>query len=280
MVIMNDPINPNELEVRLKTLWGASQLPFAQEVSKPFASPAFTELATRLKQLVAVRACGLVHGPNGVGKSLAVEHFRRSLPDKRFKTILISHSSLSGSDLLRVLCSELGHSPRMRRGDNLREIRQAWKELERLWPVLVLEEAQNFSATALEEIRLLSCDRHQGQLPFSLLLVGDTHLLPRLQMGIHAPLLARLGFSLCVKPLPPQQAHSYVQARLEEAGIHSNPFEDAALQLLIQAANGVPRSINHLAQRAMETAAEQDSSTVKADHIHRAIELLPWIAKL
>lgn len=277
---MNGPINPHELDVRLKTLWGASQLPFAQEVKKPFASPAFTNLTARLEQLVAVRACGIVHGPNGVGKSLAVEHFLYSLPEKRFKTILISHSSLSGSDLLRVLCAELGGAPRMRRGDNLREIRQAWQQLERRWPVLVLEESQNFSATALEEIRLLSGDRHQGQLPFSLLLVGDTHLLPRLQMGIHAPLLARLGFSLSLQPWLPPEAHRYIQTRLEEVGIHSNPFEEAALELLIQAANGLPRSINHLAQRALESAAAQNSSTVSADHLHRALELLPWIAKL
>lgn len=277
---MNAPINPREFEVRLKTLWGASQLPFAQELKEPFASPAFTDLSARLEQLVVVRACGLLHGPNGVGKSCSVEHFLHALPEKRFKTILISHSSLSGSDLLRVLCAELGCTPRMRRGDNLRQIRQAWKELEGRWPVLVLEEAQNFSASALEEIRLLSDDRHQGQLPFSLLLVGDTHLLPRLQMGIHAPLLARLGFSLCLQPYSPSVAQDYILARLAEVGIHANPFEEAALQLLIQAGNGLPRSINHLAQRAMESAVAQNASTVSAAHLHQALELLPWIAKL
>jgi len=277
---MNGPINPAELEVRLKTLWGASQLPFAEEVKKPFASPGFSELTLRLEQLVGVRASGLVHGPNGVGKTIAVEHFLRCLPEKRFKPILLSHSSLTGSDLLRLLCAELGRLPRMRRGDNLREIRQGWQQLERLWPVLVLEEAQNFSATALEEIRLLSCDRHQGQVPFSLLLVGDPHLLPRLQMGINAPLLARLGFSLAVQPCSPPEAHNYIQARLEEVDIHSNPFQEAALELLIQAANGLPRAINHLAQRAMESAAAQNTQSVSSAHIQRALELLPWIAKL
>jgi MoxR-like ATPase len=90
-----------------------------------------------LEQLLAVRACGLLHGPNGVGKSLLVHHFLQSL-DKRFKTIVLSHSSLTGSDLLRLLCVELGKTPRMRRGDNLTQIRQAWQELDRLWPVLVL----------------------------------------------------------------------------------------------------------------------------------------------
>jgi len=277
---MTAPTNPTDLQTRFKTLWGASQTPFSDHVKAPFPSEAFTTLSAQLEQLAGVRASGVVHGPNGVGKSLCVEHFLRALPEKRFKTALISHSSVTGTDLLRLLCVELGRTPRMRRGDNLQEIRQAWQQLDRLWPVLAFEEAQNLSAPALEEIRLLSCDRRQGQLPFSLLLVGDSQLLPRLQMGINAALLTRLGFCFPLNPWSVDQIRGYIECRLEEAGIHSNPFEEAALNLLIQAANGVPRAVNHLAQRAVEAAATQNSRVVSTAHIQRAIELLPWIAKL
>jgi type II secretory pathway predicted ATPase ExeA len=277
---MSVPTNPADLQTRLKTLWGAAQIPFSDHVKAPFASEAFTTLSTQLEQLAGVRASGVLHGPNGVGKSLCVQSFLRSLPDKRFKTVLLSHSSVTGTDLLRLLCVELGRTPRMRRGDNLQEIRQAWQQLDRVWPLLVFEEAQNLSATALEEIRLLSCDRRQGQLPFSLLLVGDSQLLPRLQMGINAALLTRLGFCFALNPWPAQEVRAYIQCRLEEAGIHSNPFEEAALNLLLQAANGLPRAVNHLAQRALETAAAQNSRLVSTTHIQRALQLLPWIAKL
>lgn len=277
---MTAPINPSDLPNRLKTLWGATQAPFSDHVKAPFASEAFTALSTQLEQLAGVRASGVLHGPNGVGKSLCVEHFLRGLPDKRFKTVLISHSSVTGTDLLRLLCVELGRTPRMRRGDNLQEMRQAWQQLDRLWPLLVFEEAQNLSATTLEEIRLLSCDRRHGQLPFSLLLVGDSQLLPRLQMGINAALLTRLGFCFALNPWPPQDVRGYIDCRLEEVGIHSNPFEEAAVNLLIQAANGLPRAVNHLAQRAVEAAAAQNSRLVTTAHVQRAIELLPWIAKL
>jgi type II secretory pathway predicted ATPase ExeA len=146
--------------------------------------------------------------------------------------------------------------------------------------VVVLDEAQNLSATALEEVRLLSCDRRDTQPPFSLLLVGDEQLLPRLQMGINAPLLARLSFCLRLEPWTGEQLAGYVQARLEEVGIHTNPFEAPALQLLLQAGNGLPRLLNHLAQRALEEAAAQDSRTITAAHVQRALELLPWVAQL
>jgi len=224
---MSAPTNP-DLDSALKSLWGASRLPFGAAVEKPYASESFNQTRHRLEQLVAVRACGLVHGPNGVGKTLLVQHFLASLPDKRYKTLLLSHSSVTGTDLLRLLCSELGQTVRMRRSDNVLSIRQGWQQLDRLWPVLVLDEAQNLSATALEEVRLLTCERRDTQPPFSLLLVGDDQLLPRLQMGINAPLLARLSFCLRLQPWTSQELSDYVQARLEQVGIHANPFEAAA----------------------------------------------------
>jgi type II secretory pathway predicted ATPase ExeA len=277
---MNAPTHPPELDSALKTLWGASQLPFGAEVEEPYAAASFAQIRHRLQQLVAVRAGGLLHGPNGVGKTLLVQHFLRSLPDKCYKPLVLSHSSVTGTDLLRLLCAELGQRVRMRRSDNVLLIRQAWQQLDRLWPVVVLDEAQNLSATALEEVRLLSCDRRDTQPPFSLLLVGDEQLLPRLQMGINAPLLARLSFCLRLEPWTPEQLAGYVQARLEQVGIHANPFEAPALNLLLQAANGLPRLLNHLAQRALEEAAAQNSRTVTTAHMQRALELLPWVTRL
>ena len=246
----------------------------------PYASETFKETRRRLEQLVGVLACGLLHGPNDVGKTLLVQHFLSSLPDKRYKPFVLSHSSVTVTDLLRLLCTELGHNPRMRRSDNILLIRQGWQQLERLWPVLVLDEAQNLSATALEEVRLLTCDRRDTQPPFSLLLVGDQQLLPRLRMGINAPLLARLSFCLQLQPWSGQELTGYIQARLQEAGMHTNPFDAAALQLLVQAGNGLPGLLNYLAQRALEEAAAQNCRTATAAHVQRALELLPWVAQI
>ena len=53
-----------------------------------------------------------------------------------------------------------------------------------------------------------------------------------------------------------------------------------ALQLLLQAGNGLPRLLNHLAQRALEEAAAQNSRAITAAHVQRALDLLPWLAQL
>jgi type II secretory pathway predicted ATPase ExeA len=42
----------------------------------------------------------------------------------------------------------------------------------------------------------------------------------------------------------------------------------------------LPRLLNHLAQRALEEAAAQNSRAITTAHVHRALELLPWVARL
>ena len=127
---MTAPINPPDLDTALKSLWGASQLPFGAAVEKPYASDTFKQTRRRLEQLVAVRACGLLHGPNGVGKTLLVQHFLQSLPDKRYKPLVLSHSSVTGTDLLRLLCLELGqtrpHAPQRQRAVSSARAGNSW----------------------------------------------------------------------------------------------------------------------------------------------------------
>ena len=58
-----------------------------------------------------------------------------------------------------------------------------------MWPILILEEAQDLNAAALEELRLLTCARPDTQSPFCLIRVGDEDLLPRLDLGINRALM-------------------------------------------------------------------------------------------
>lgn len=268
------------LERQLKTLWGASAMPFAAAVSQPFWTPSLELLRKRLQQLVGVRACGLVHGLNGVGKSVLIQNLLHDLSPKAYRSCVVAHSSLAGSDLLRYLVHLIGKTPLFRRSDNIVLLQRSWQELAPQWPVLVLEEAQNLNTAALEEVRLLASSTQDTQAPFSLLLVGDDNLLPRLSLGINRPLLSRLGFCLEIKEWERSETQSYVEARLREVAIQSNPFEPAAMELLMQIANGLPRIVNHLAQRSMEEAATQNQRTITAQHVQTALDRLPWLVRL
>jgi hypothetical protein len=70
------------LGVTLKTLWGASQMPFGEACAEPFRHPSFEELTRRLQQLCDIGASGLLHGANGVGKTYLCGCFTEKLPRK------------------------------------------------------------------------------------------------------------------------------------------------------------------------------------------------------
>ena len=268
------------LETELKTLWGATAWPFTPAVKKPYASSTFTETYDQLIQLLAVKASGVLSGPNGVGKSLLISSLLQQLPQKAFKTILLNHSSITASDLIRHLCKLQGIEASNRRGDNVLTLRKMWQDFAPAWPVLIIEEAQNLSVTAMEELRLLAADRTDTQSPFSLLMVGDENLMARLLLGVNRPLLSRFGFCIQMDPWSPEDIQSYIRIRLEEVAIHDDILEPQAEQLLLQAGNGRPRIINHIAQRAMEHAARTHSRLIQPDHVRLALKQLPWLISL
>lgn len=274
------------LETALKTLWGATTMPFTGGAgiggtsAAPFETEASQTVRTRLLQLIGLRTCGVLHAGNGVGKSHLVGQVLESLPEKAWQTHHLSHSSLSGSDLLRALCRQAGIPPRLRRSDNIAELEEHWNALGSRQALVVLDEAQNLSVTALEEIRLLTCARRDTRQPFSLLFVGDDTLLPRLKMAVNRPLLARISYRLTLAPLTPEEATAYLQARLRAASIHSDPFEPAALELIVAAADGLPRNLNHLAARSLEDAARENTAAITTAHVTAALEQLPWLAPL
>ena len=269
-----------QLDVALKTLWGASRWPGFAQSTVDVAPPVTQEACRRLHQLVSVRASGLVHGPHGVGKSFLLHHWSQQLSPKQYRLLRLHHATLMGSDLLRQLVSLAGKKPQYRRGDNVLILSALWQEWAPLWPVLLVEEAQDLNTAALEELRLLTAARSDTQSPFCLILVGDEDLLPRLDLGINRALMSRLGFCLRLDPWPKEALAAYLRARLAEVGIHASPLDPAAEELLLQSAQGTPRGINHLLQRSLESAAQASRRQVSCADVQAALDTLPWIVRL
>lgn len=268
-----------ELETKLKTLWGARSMPFGVKSTLAYKSAPIEHLLSQLIQLLQVQASGVLHGPNGVGKTLLIDELTDLLPEKLFTIIRLSHTSLSSADLIRALCQTLGLPALLRRSDNVHQIHHHWKQMANLHPILILDEAQNLNAPALEEIRLLGCGaRDRRSNPFSLLLVGDEDLLPRLQMGINRPLRSRLGFCLNLSPFSQEETIHYLLHRWKEVGINTSPIEEAAALLIHQASCGMARTINQLVQLAITHAVEQNQRILTIQHVQNAMTHLPWLS--
>lgn len=267
------------LDVALKTLWGAARWPGMPDGQVVTTHPSWPEACRRLDQLVAVHASGVLHGPNGVGKSTLLYHWSARLSPKQYRIVRLAHSSLMGSDLLRHLVRLGGKPPAYKKGDNVALLTELWQEWAPAWPVLIIEEAQDLAIAALEELRLLTCARSDASPPFSLILCGDADLLGRLELNVNRALVSRLGFCLHLTPWPAEGFGEYLRQRLAEVGIHTSPFEPAAETLLLQAAAGIPRVLNALLQRAMEQAALANRRIVNSGDVQTALDSLPWLAR-
>lgn len=267
------------LDVALKTLWGASRWPGLAEGEVVSTHPSWQEAYRRLDQLAGVRASGVLYGPNGVGKSTLLHRWSERLSAKQYRLLRMAHGSLMSSDLLRHLVTLGGKEPRYRKGDNVRILTELWAEWAPAWPIVIIEEAQDLAIAALEELRLLTCARSDATPPFSLILCGDDELLGRLELNVNRALVSRLGFCLHLERWPAESFSDYLHKRLAEVGIHSSPFEPPAETLLLQSAQGLPRTLNALLQRAMEQAAGANRRVVTSADVQLALDALPWLAR-
>lgn len=267
------------LDMALKTLWGASRWPGMADGEVVLTHPSWAEAYRRLDQLAGVRASGVLHGTHGVGKSTLLYRWSERLSAKQYRILRMAHGSLMSSDLLRHMVRLGGKTPMYRKGDNVAILSELWKEWAPAWPIVMIEEAQDLAIAAMEELRLLTCVRSDATTPFSLILCGDEDLMGRLELGVNKALVSRLGFCLHLERWPADSFSEYLRRRLAEVGIHSSPFEPAAEALLLQSAQGIPRTLNALLQRAMEQAALANRRVVTSADVQVALDALPWLGR-
>jgi len=117
--------------------------------------------------------------------------------------------------------------------------------------VLIVDEAQNMAADALEELRLLSninADKHQV---LQLVLVGQPELRKTLRQPGLEQFVQRVAVAFHIDPLPAPETVKYVRHRLGAAGGDPALFEDEAIEAVHTEARGIPRLINVLCDTAL-----------------------------
>jgi MSHA biogenesis protein MshM len=261
--------------------WGAHAVPFAQLGPKDWLeTPAVQKALGSLTQTAARRSVLLLCGPNGVGKSALVGRWMRSLDERLFHPVCLTQAPLSGSGILGSLTAKLGKAWSFRRERNLQLIEEALAELERRILVLVLDEAQNYAHSALEEVRLLLGLNLPEAPAFALILIGDEYRLSSLKLRNHRALYSRLACQVSLPVWNGAQCAQYLSHALMAAGLSAQVLESAAAELLSSASGGLPRSLNLLARAAWITAATQGAQKISAVHVQSALETVPCVPGL
>ena len=117
--------------------------------------------------------------------------------------------------------------------------------------LLVIDEAQDLSTDALEEIHMLSNIQRNGQLLIQIFLVGQINLRKRLQLPELNQLAQRIGIRCHLDPLDAQQTRRYIDFRIEVAKGSKTLFTPHAVKLIHEHSGGIPRIINKLCDLAL-----------------------------
>jgi general secretion pathway protein A len=136
--------------------------------------------------------------------------------------------------------------------------------------VVVIDEAQNLSPEALEQVRLLTNLETDKDKLLQMVLLGQPELRQLLQRQNLRQLSQRITARYHLMPLGQDETQAYVRHRMEVAGASRNPFGRRAMRVLYQRSAGVPRLINIIADRALTGAYSKEAHSVNAKLIHEA----------
>lgn len=268
----------------LKAFFGLTHFPFKKDVDKIFVSRQLEYLQKRCSHFIETQGIALLTGEIGSGKTTFLRHFLDSLNQNTYKFFYLAQTFRSVQSFFRSLAAALGLKPRYLIDDLTAQIKTELLDVyrkQKLYPILVIDEAQNLSDTVLEEIRLLTNFRMDSKNYLSIFLLGHPVLKARLKLSPYAALKRRISFSYHLTGLEQDEVELYLAHRLKSAG-RTKPrhfhrrgkpvFTGEAVTLLFNYSKGLPWLINTLAHEALYQAADQEKSMIDEKLIETIVQ--------
>ncbi len=257
-----------------ESYWRLKQKPFENCADPRFYYPGETHQAGLLKLRYTVenrRGAALLAGPSGVGKTLLISMLRASLGENVGPFVHICFPQMPAADLLAYLADELessatgGDTPSVQR--SVRRISRALlsNAEQGRHTVIVIDEAHLIGdAATFETLRLLLNFEANGVPAVTILLVGETALLPMIDRMPQWE--ERLGVKCLLKPFVEAETAAYVEHRLRVAGAPRSLVEPAAIGTLQELTHGIPRRINRLCDLALLVGYAEEQPVLSAGH--------------
>ncbi|MFI5330368.1 MAG: ExeA family protein [Desulfobaccales bacterium] len=211
-------------------------------------------------------------GEVGTGKTTLLKSILRSR-EKNQRLGVLYQTAMAAGDLLEVLLREFevrGHyTSRTARLSAFNQfLLSAYGRGEHV--VLLVDEAQNLSPEALEEIRLLSNLQTEKEPLLQVILVGQPGLRERLRHPALRQLAQRVSVHYHLNPLNLQETKEYINFRLARAG-GSGIFTESAQDKLFEYTQGVPRRLNAWCDLALVAGFAEGRREIDGEFIDTVI---------
>ena len=234
-------------------------------------------LGTLLYGITSQKGLMALIGEVGTGKTTLCRALLREVP-KDVQSALVLNPHLSDIELVGTILDDLGIE---RRGTTKGELMTALSQHllaaggEGKTVVVILDEAQQMSVDALEQIRILSTLETATRKLLQIVLSGQPELEEKLKQRELRQLDQRIGIRCYLKPLSRKDTFRYVEHRMRIAGLPGAlPFTRAAMARIFAYSLGIPRVINMVCDRALMAAFSARAHEINPALVKAAIKNL------
>ena len=218
----------------------------------------------------------VITGDIGAGKTTLVGHLMATIDPARLTAVKIVSTQVGGDDMLRLTAQSFGlPTDDMPKAQILRQIEAFLHGQARAGrrSLLIVDEAQNLSVSAIEELRMLSNFQLGGQSLLQIFLLGQPEFRDLLKSSQLEQLRQRVIATHHLDPMQPEEIEPYILHRLSIVGWNGDPhFTPDAFAAIYAATGGVPRRVNVLASRVLLLGALDQLSEIDAAAVQAVIE--------
>ena len=197
----------------------------------------------------------VITGEIGAGKTTIVRNLFEHLDRDRLVAAQLVSTQLDADDMLRAVAVAFGLPIKSMDKASLLASLEAFLcqvAIDRKRALLVVDEAQNLTPRAIEELRMLSNFQLGDQALLQSFLIGQPELRGMMQGPQMQQLRQRVIASYHLGPMDRAETQAYVEHRLSHVGWKGDPgFAPVALDLIHVASGGIPRRINTLCNRLL-----------------------------
>jgi putative secretion ATPase (PEP-CTERM system associated) len=220
----------------------------------------------------------VVTGEVGAGKTTLIRSLLRTLTNERVVAAQLVSTQVDADDVLRLVCAAYrlpheGHS----KAALLQNLERFFNALAREGKraILFVDEAQNLTARAVEELRMLSNFQVGERWMMQTFLLGQPEFRAILQSPELQQLRQRVIAQYHLGPLDDLETKAYIEHRLQHVGWRDNPrFEPDAFALIHEYSGGIPRRINTLCDRLLLAAYLEERHVLARAHVEEVIREL------